>query len=549
MITVTASRFQRLSLALLMLGLAASAAWAADDHLLLCEGVLKPAGVELIEIKNPTASTVALDDYYLSDAQDYALLPGAFGAGPRPSLHASDFIVRFPAGASLPPEGVVVVALNGAGFEAAFGFKADFEILGTDPATPDMIRPLGGATGSSLTDTGEHAVLFRWDGASDLVEDVDMANFGKSSATNAIRDKTGLAVDGPDFGSTPSIYAAEGATMPLQVATPGIGESTKRVALEGAQEQAGGNGLSGDDETTEDIAFTWDSDFGFIAPDPGVCCLTTDCYYASVDATSEEGLRRTLHAVIAGHVRFPYDSTATGTWRILELADQDPDDRDSIRDVYRNASYPKGDHAAYQREHTWPKSFGFPNESDQPYTDCHALFLADAGYNNRRRNRPYRTCHEHCDEWPTVGGTLGVYPGTSNWAAGALGPEGTWETWMGRRGDVARALFYMDTRYEGLPGEGEPDLVLTDNAALIQPSEGGKGYMGLLSVLLAWHEQDPVDLTERVRDEVVFRAQRNRNPFIDHPEWVGCLYRGDCAPMFADGFESGDTSAWSSTVQ
>ena len=43
-------------------------------------------------------------------------------------------------------------------------------------------------------------------------------------------------------------------------------------------------------------------------------------------------------------------------------------------------------------------------------------------------------------------------------------------------------------------------------------------YMGKLSVLLKWNEQDPVDDLERKRNEVIFtKYQHNRNPFIDHP--------------------------------
>ena len=48
------------------------------------------------------------------------------------------------------------------------------------------------------------------------------------------------------------------------------------------------------------------------------------------------------------------------------------------------------------------------------------------------------------------------------------------------------------------------------------------------------------------RNQVVFTFQRNRNPFIDHPEWVRCVYSEDCGVIFADGFESGDVGAWSS---
>jgi hypothetical protein len=151
---------------------------------------------------------------------------------------------------------------------------------------------------------------------------------------------------------------------------------------------------------------------------------------------------------------------------------------------------------------------------------------------------------------------MGEYPGDSNWRTGS-GPTGSWETWTGdlggRRGDVARALFYLDVRYDGSDhqdGSEEPDLILTDDRALIvsdNTNPQDPAYMGVLSTLLEWHDQDPPDDVERARNEVVFAAQGNRNPFIDHPEWVRCVFVEGCG-IFADGFESGDVSAWSSSV-
>ena len=243
--------------------------FASDDHLLISEAVVTPTASEFIEIANPTGSAIDLTDYYLSDDEDYALLPGAFGAGPAPSIISSDFIVQFPAGATIPAGGVLVIAFDGAGFLAAFGSAADFEIKGTDAGTPDMIATdVGGFAG--LTNSGENVVLFVWDGASDLVADVDMVNIGTPSATNDIGDKTGLSVDGPDADATASPYLADGFTMPQQGGDPGFGTSTKRIAFEAGNEvAAGGNGITGDDETTELITTTWDSP-SFSAPNPGV---------------------------------------------------------------------------------------------------------------------------------------------------------------------------------------------------------------------------------------------------------------------------------------
>ncbi len=268
-------------------------------------------------------------------------------------------------------------------------------------------------------------------------------------------------------------------------------------------------------------------------------------YYDGVDTTTAAALRATLHEVIDDHTRFPYTSSSTDTWDILNLADEDPDNTGNIIDVYKNASYAKisGGSGAYNREHTWPKSYGFPNDNsgNYPYTDCHMLFLSDAGYNSSRSNKPYRDCHSGCAEKPTEandgrGGGSGTYPGNSNWTEGSF-TQGTWETWGGRKGDVARALLYMDVRYEGGihggTGAAEPDLVLTDNESLIDISNTGGNesvaYMGMLAVLLQWHADDPVDSREIWRNEVVYSFQGNRNPFIDHPEWVACVFQAQCS--------------------
>lgn len=275
-------------------------------------------------------------------------------------------------------------------------------------------------------------------------------------------------------------------------------------------------------------------------------------YYADVDPASPAALRTTLHELIDDHQRYPYTSSATDTWDVLELADEDPLDETRIRDLYRNESYVKhgGGNTDYNREHTWPSSYGFPNDnaSNYPYTDTHHLRLSNDSYNSSRGNKPFGLCSPTCTERPTtanggVGGGSGTFPGWSNWFDAAI-----WQVWADRKGDVARGLLYLDVRYEGGThggtGAAEPDLVLTDNLALIQTTAGnttGTAYMGLLATLLTWHAEDPPDELEVLRNGVVFSFQGNRNPFVDHPEWVGCVWGGACnAPpdeMFADGFE------------
>ena len=268
-------------------------------------------------------------------------------------------------------------------------------------------------------------------------------------------------------------------------------------------------------------------------------------YYGSADTSNAATLRATLHDIIDDHTRYPYTATGTDTWDILEIADQDPDLPGNVITVYRNASYLKqgGGNDLYNREHSWPKSYGFPADgsTNYPYTDAHHLFIADSGYNSSRSNKPFDSCPA-CTEKPTDanngrGGLGGGYPGDSNWTAGSF-TAGAWEVWTARRGDIARAMFYMDIRYEagkhGVTGVDEPDLVLTDDRALIEASNTGSNeavaYMGLVSVLLQWHREDPVDWIELARNDAVAAFQGNRNPFIDNPEWAECIFGTACDP-------------------
>jgi len=252
-------------------------------------------------------------------------------------------------------------------------------------------------------------------------------------------------------------------------------------------------------------------------------------YYNTVDDSTPAMLRATVHAVIkAGHVKIPYTAASTDTWNVLELADQDPLNSGRIIDVYRNTSYQKygAGNPEYDREHTWPKSFGFPDDGSSvlPYSDCHMLFLCNSSYNSSRNNNVYDTCTTITQSYPTANynGEVGV-----NYRMNAA-PEGRWETWLGRRGDVARAQFYADVRYAG--GGTEPDLILTDDINLIVASNTGSNlsvaYMGILTTLLQWHLEDPVSDRERNRNDVVYTYQGNRNPFIDHPEWVLPIFQG-----------------------
>jgi endonuclease I len=89
------------------------------------------------------------------------------------------------------------------------------------------------------------------------------------------------------------------------------------------------------------------------------------------------------------------------------------------------------------------------------------------------------------------------------------GPAGTLGSW---HGDVARALFYMACRYNGLS-------VVNGN-----PPDSTVGQMGDLATLLAWNMSDPSDDFEMHHNNVIQTWQQNRNPFVDHPDLADYIW-------------------------
>jgi hypothetical protein len=235
----------------------------APSHLLIAEAYTQVASAEFVEIYNPTDAAIELDDYYLSDSGEYARLPANDFV-----IDQRDFLVRFPAGSSVAAGQLIVVAHHEVNFEAAYDVDADFAITGIADAGAMIGIALGAQP--ELSDIGEGVALFTWDGASDLVADIDLIITGIPQPNNDLADKTGVAIDGPDPDSTTSTYAPDAHTMPRFADVTTNLESYKRTAAEGRNENgSGGNGITGHDETSENTTETWSRAGAFTAPTPG----------------------------------------------------------------------------------------------------------------------------------------------------------------------------------------------------------------------------------------------------------------------------------------
>ena len=217
----------------------------------MSEICLGPNGSEFIEIVNPTAAAVDLTHYYLSDNGNYYKLPAGI-----PTLTLGDFIAQFRAGSSIAAGGAITVAIGTAAtFTTAYGAAPTYSF-----ADATVIRTAVSGV-PSLTDSGELVVLFQWDGTAALVKDVDLMIAGMPTSGNGLVSKSGYLQGG-------SMYAADANTITAQSATPPLGKSTKRIAFETNFEiqGGGGNGITGDDETSETTSVTWDTTFSNATP-------------------------------------------------------------------------------------------------------------------------------------------------------------------------------------------------------------------------------------------------------------------------------------------
>lgn len=240
-----------------------------------------------------------------------------------------------------------------------------------------------------------------------------------------------------------------------------------------------------------------------------------ETYYDSVSNLQGEYLKSGLHDLLATG-SFVYDYKCI--WSILNVTDQDPDNPDNVIELYTRRSVPKidrdhgqNDPDSWNREHVWAKSHGFPDPKQYAYTDAHHLRPADRSVNTERSNRDFSDgSGKRVQECPDC----------------IKGYDYTWFPGSAVKGDVARMMFYMATRYEGVDGDGgTPDLEIA--SFVTGKSEKGP-QLGVLCDLYRWHQDDPVSDWERLRNERVFTWQANRNPFIDHPEWVESIWGGQC---------------------
>ncbi|MBT3630660.1 MAG: hypothetical protein HOD43_14680 [Candidatus Marinimicrobia bacterium] len=264
----------------------------ASDHLLINEVVLQPSAGEYILITNPTAAAINLSDYYLTDGTDkvngkyYYNLPSGTDYW---SSSSTDFIARFPdttisAGGSL----ILSMARN-SDYETTYGSSPNLSLKDHMLDAVDGTSTIGGSPNVKLDNTAESLILFHWDGTSTTVEDVEYLIWGTDSTTASA------------YTLDKSLVAGYAADTPVEhqsfMTTHLDGSKLIRNGEEGTETTSSGNGITGHDETSENLAETWSVvDLTIVKPaisnisatpsDPE----TTEDVVISADVTDDAGI-------------------------------------------------------------------------------------------------------------------------------------------------------------------------------------------------------------------------------------------------------------------
>ncbi|WP_326609394.1 endonuclease [Streptomyces scopuliridis] len=226
-----------------------------------------------------------------------------------------------------------------------------------------------------------------------------------------------------------------------------------------------------------------------------------DTYYQGAIGKTGTALKSSLHSIIKNQTKITYAQV----WTALKATDQDPANSSNVIELYTGRSISKsnngGNSGQWNREHVWAKSHGDFGEATGPGTDVHHLRPEDVSVNSIRGNKDFD------NGGSAVSGAPGNYTDSDSF-----------EPRDAVKGDVARMILYMAVRYEG--DDSWPDLEPNERV-----NNGSSPAMGKLSVLKQWNDEDPPDAFEQRRNQVIYdQFQHNRNPFIDHPEWVEAIW-------------------------
>ena len=248
-------------------------------------------------------------------------------------------------------------------------------------------------------------------------------------------------------------------------------------------------------------------------------------YYSSAEGKKGEALRTALQGIIDNHTVISYNDLE----EYYPDIDARKDNPNLVWDIYSTCEFTfsnancqqKAICECWNKEHTVPQSWF--NKKSPMKSDLFHVLPTDARVNNYRSNYAYGEVSDHT--------SLDGSKYALGWRSGK-----TFEPADEFKGDIARIYFYMATRYAN------------------QCESWGGGMFGsaasgfttsIATMLMKWARNDAVSEKETLRNDAVYKVQKNRNPFVDHPELAEYIWGDKKGQAW---YSNGSTAIKTSTI-
>ena len=233
-------------------------------------------------------------------------------------------------------------------------------------------------------------------------------------------------------------------------------------------------------------------------------------------------LRKSLSSNILPKAWFTYSGSNSGQLgSVLQSSDEDPNNSANMILFYTRDSITKraagGNATDWNREHVWPQDLSNNHwGKTQAGTDILHIRPTWSKTNSSRGNKKYADLGKKNPQ--QYEGMLYAY------TDGSL-----FEPIDSVKGDVARILMYIWTAYYDY---------YNDNSLLLTK------VIESYDTLLKWHTLDKPDVLEGNRNDFSESSkQKNRNPFVDHPEYAWKIFgdsasesvKNSCKAAYPDG--------------
>ena len=250
----------------------------SDDanHLIFSKVCIAPKNAQMVQIYNPTPDAINLNEsgvgsYYLTDGTNssagkyyYNIVTGSNYW----SESYSDFFVQFPEDIIIESGAHLTISMHDdIIYNQYYSLNPDLSLyeMADYENYYNLANDDTGEAAMSILPTAESLILFYWDGTSSTVKDVDYFLWGSNTFSIDKTDVPGYLADTPINNQ---IYLDESDEH----------HSYIRISNE-EEENINGNGITGHDETSENLALTWE-----IIQTPGIYLGCSDSEATNYDA-------------------------------------------------------------------------------------------------------------------------------------------------------------------------------------------------------------------------------------------------------------------------